>query len=190
VTREEVVVERHAVDRRPADRPLDDRGEVIEVPLRQEEVTVEKRPVVYEQVEVGKRTVQETQQVSGTVRREELAVEREGQVDVSGAGATGRSMSGTSGTTSTTGAGDWSSAMSGYRSRWEQRAGTSGGRWEDVEPSYRYGYDLRQRSDYRGRNWSDIEPDVRRDWESRNPNTPWDRAREGVRDAWENVTGR
>lgn len=181
VTREEVVVERHAVDRRPSDRPVDDRGEVIEVPLRQEEVTLEKRPVVYEEVEVGKRSVQETQQVSGTVRREELAVEREGQVNVAGAGSQGRTTAGT---------GDWNTAMAGYRSRWQQRAGSSGGRWEDVEPSYRYGYDLRQRSDYRGRNWADVEPNVRRDWETRNPNTPWDRAKEGIRDAWENVPGR
>jgi uncharacterized protein (TIGR02271 family) len=83
VTREEVVVERHAVDRQPADRPIDaTQSETIEVPVREEQVDVEKRPVVYEEVGIGKRTTRETQEVSDTVRREELRVDREGDVDV------------------------------------------------------------------------------------------------------------
>jgi uncharacterized protein (TIGR02271 family) len=86
VTREEVTIERRAVDRRPSDRPIDEREQVIEVPVTEEEVTLEKRAVVYEEVEVGKREVQETEQVAGTVRREELRLEREGEVDVQGAG--------------------------------------------------------------------------------------------------------
>jgi uncharacterized protein (TIGR02271 family) len=81
VTREEVTVERHAVQPRPSDRPVGE-GETIEVPIREERVDVEKRPVVYEEVEVGKRQVQETEHVSDTVRREELHIEREGDVDV------------------------------------------------------------------------------------------------------------
>jgi uncharacterized protein (TIGR02271 family) len=83
VTREEVVVERHPVDRRPADRPIDaTQSETIEVPVREEQVDVEKRPVVYEEVGVGKRTTQETQEVSDTVRREELRMDGGGDVDV------------------------------------------------------------------------------------------------------------
>ena len=31
-------------------------------------------------------------------------------------------------------------------------------------------------------------PGFRRDWERRYPNTPWDRAREAIRDAWEDAT--
>ena len=42
---------------------------------------VEKEPVVKEEIEVGKRQVQETEQVSGTVRREEARVESEGDVE-------------------------------------------------------------------------------------------------------------
>jgi uncharacterized protein (TIGR02271 family) len=83
VTREEAVVERRPVDRRPADRPIGE-DESIKVPLREERVEVEKRPVVTEEVEVGKRPVQETERVSGTVRREEARVEGEGDVDVRG----------------------------------------------------------------------------------------------------------
>ncbi len=82
VTREEVTVERHPVARQPSDRPIGDGGETIQVPVREEQVSVEKRPVVTEEIEVGKREVQETQQVSGTVRREEARIEGQGDVDV------------------------------------------------------------------------------------------------------------
>lgn len=83
VSREEVTVERHPVDRKPADHPIDE-GETIRVPVREEEVQVEKRPVVTEEVSIGKRQVQDTERVSGEVRREEARIEGEGDVDVRG----------------------------------------------------------------------------------------------------------
>jgi uncharacterized protein (TIGR02271 family) len=43
---------------------------------------VEKQPVVTEEVRVGKRAVQENQQLSDKVRHEELRVEKEGDVNV------------------------------------------------------------------------------------------------------------
>jgi len=81
VTHDEVVVERHPVDRRPADQPISEQDTTIEVPVREERVTMEKQPVVYEEVTVGTRPVTETQRVSGTVRREEARVEREGDLE-------------------------------------------------------------------------------------------------------------
>ena len=83
VTREEVHVERRPVERRAADRPIDDtEDETIRVPVREERVEVEKKPVVYEEVGVAKRTTQETKRVSDTVRREELRTDKEGDVDI------------------------------------------------------------------------------------------------------------
>jgi len=84
VTREEVTIERHAVDRRPSDRAIDERDETISVPVHEEQVTAEKRAVVYEEVEVGKRAVQETQHVSETVRREEAVIDKDGRVEIEG----------------------------------------------------------------------------------------------------------
>ncbi len=81
VTREEAVVERRPVEPRPADETIGE-GETIRVPLRGEQAEVEKRPVVTEEIEVGKRQVQDTERVSSTVRREEPRIEREGDVDV------------------------------------------------------------------------------------------------------------
>ncbi len=100
VRREELVIERRAVERRPADQPEElaadelerslaarfralQEGETIRLALTEEEVVVHKRPVVYEEVLIGKRVLQDTERVSGTVRREELRVARRGEVAVS-----------------------------------------------------------------------------------------------------------
>ena len=73
----------YPVDRRPADQGIDEtESETIRVPVREEQVEVEKQPVVYEEVGVGKRVSQENRQVSDTVRREELRMENEGDVEV------------------------------------------------------------------------------------------------------------
>ena len=166
VTREEVTIERQPVERRPSDRPIGESDTSLEVPVREERVDVEKQPVVYEEVGVGKRAVTETQTVSDTVRREEARVGREGDVDVRG----------------------WNEAMPTYRQRWQQQYGSSGGRWEDYEPGYRYGYEMRSRPEYRGHSFSEVEPRMRSDWEQRYPNTPWDRARDSIRETWDDTT--
>lgn len=109
VSREEIVIERRpisgttsgvsdfqdggdteAVD--TAGQALDGRivelaeGEMIRIPLRQEQVVIEKRPVVAEELIVGKKRVEETQHFTGTVRREEPRLERRGNVNVHASG--------------------------------------------------------------------------------------------------------
>jgi uncharacterized protein (TIGR02271 family) len=81
VEREEVVIERRPVHGQVAAGELRE-GEEIRIPVREEQVDVSKRAVVKEEVEVGKRVVQDTERVSGDVRKEEVRVEREGDVDV------------------------------------------------------------------------------------------------------------
>ena len=126
---------------------------------------------MYEEVEVGKRPVQETERVSGTVRREEARLEREGEVAVPG----------------------WDEVSSNYRAEWQQRHGASGRRWEDVEPGYRYAHEMRSDPRYRDRNWSDVESDLQSgysDWSRgrgyrHDDGGAWARLREDVREAWE-----
>ena len=82
VTREEVVVERRpAAGGREAAGTIDE-GEEIRIPLMEEEVRVEKTPVVREEVTLGKRQVQDTEQISETLRREEAHVEQTGSADL------------------------------------------------------------------------------------------------------------
>jgi len=91
VTEERVRVERRVVDRPGADEGAFEEG-TIEVPIRGEEVDLQKRVRVAEEVEVGKEAVQRTEQVGGTVRREEVRVS-EDVAEVTGSGA--RSATGT-----------------------------------------------------------------------------------------------
>ena len=76
VTHEELDVRRVPVDRpavagEAAFRP----GETIRVPLREDQVVVDKQARVVEEVQVDRRPVTETQRVEDTVRREEVTVE-------------------------------------------------------------------------------------------------------------------
>jgi len=86
VQREEVIIERTPVHGRAATEGIatgDIReGEPIRVPVREEQVNVTKEPVVTEEVKVGKRVVQDTEHVSGQVRKEEVKVDQTGNVDV------------------------------------------------------------------------------------------------------------
>jgi len=82
VKKEEVVIERHPVAGQSASAAAIRPGEEIRIPVREEQVKVEKQAVVKEEVKVGKRTVQETEHVGADVRKEEVKVEKTGDVDV------------------------------------------------------------------------------------------------------------
>jgi uncharacterized protein (TIGR02271 family) len=83
VEREEVVVERRPATGRASGDTIHE-GEEIRIPVREEQVVVDKETVVKEEVAVGKRTVRDTERVSGEVRKEDVRIEREGDVDVRG----------------------------------------------------------------------------------------------------------
>ncbi len=83
VTREEVVIERHPVSGTASASDIRP-GEEIRIPVREEEVRVDKVSVAKEEVTIGKRKVQGTEQVSGTVRKEQVRVEKEGDVNLHG----------------------------------------------------------------------------------------------------------
>ncbi len=82
VTEERVRVERRVVDR-PADAGDTTAFEegTISVPIQGEEVQLQKTTRVAEEVEVGKEAVQRTEQATGTVRREEVRVRENTNVD-------------------------------------------------------------------------------------------------------------
>ena len=82
VTREEVVIERRpAASGRETGGTIDD-GEEIRIPLMEEEVRVEKTPVVREEVSLRKQQIQDTERVSETVRREEARIDQTGDANV------------------------------------------------------------------------------------------------------------
>jgi uncharacterized protein (TIGR02271 family) len=81
VTEEEVEVTRRRVDRPVTDADHAFEEGTIEVPLRGEEVDVEKRARVVEEIDIDKSAQTHTEQVSDTVRHEEVHVDGD-NVDV------------------------------------------------------------------------------------------------------------
>jgi len=82
VRKEEVVVERRAVNGASASSGDLKEGETIRVPVSEERVRVEKTPVVTEEVSVSKRVVEGTEQVGADVRKENVKVVPKGDVKV------------------------------------------------------------------------------------------------------------
>ena len=87
VEREEVVIERRPVHGgASSEAGTIQAGEEIRIPVREEQVTVHKEAVVTDEIGVGKRVVEDTQRVSGQVRKEQVKVERRGEVDIKDVG--------------------------------------------------------------------------------------------------------
>ncbi len=77
VTHDEVFIEQHPVSGQTTNEPIDE-GETVRIPVTEEQVNVTRQTIPTEEVSIGKRRVQETQQVTDTVKREEPRIEREG----------------------------------------------------------------------------------------------------------------
>jgi len=90
VTREEVHVQSHVVDRDASDTSQAFQEGTISVPVREEEVEVSKTARVAEELEIDKTTTQDTERVTDTVRKERVNVEEVGDVDVEGSTGTTR----------------------------------------------------------------------------------------------------
>ena len=82
VKREEVVVERHAVENAQPAEPIG--AEEVTVPVYREEAYAEKTPVVREEVSVGKRQVEGVQAVTTEVKHEEPRLENAGDLEHQG----------------------------------------------------------------------------------------------------------
>jgi uncharacterized protein (TIGR02271 family) len=82
VSREEVVIERHPASGRKAATGRIDDSEEVRIPLMEEQVDVKKHTRVREELEVGKRRVDETRTVSDSVRHEEARIESDGDTAI------------------------------------------------------------------------------------------------------------
>lgn len=187
---EEVHVERHKVDK-PATQADLDAFKEGEMELREtaEEPVVSKTARVVEEVVVGKDVKERTETVSDTVRRTDVDVEKIDAGDTTQRG-TKATRTTTTSTTSNTNVGMSTSAdyEQDYRKHWQSSFANQGGRYEEYEPAYRYGAQLRNNESYKGYQWNQVEPEARRDWESKNPGSTWEKTKDAVRHAWERTT--
>lgn len=154
------------VERRPVDRPIDPaqvgafKETSFELRESAEEAVVQKTARVVEEVLVGKEVTQRTDQITDTVRHTEVDVEQLGSSDDE----------------------DY------YRSHWTSNFSTAGGTYDDYAPAYRYGAAMRGTEGYTGRSWDDSETGLRTSWESRYPQSTWEKVKAAVRHGWERIT--
>jgi hypothetical protein len=141
------------------------KDQTIEVREMAEEPVVEKRARVREEVVVGKEETQRQQKVRDTVKKTEVKVDRLGSEARDDDYATD------------------------FRRDYEQNYASSGMRYEDYEPAYKYGYTMARDPRYQGRSWSDVEPDLTRDYAARYPQSTWERTKNAVRYGWDRVAG-
>ncbi len=140
--REEV----HVQQRDIADRPVQAGDQLfqegtIRVPVRGEEAVVSKEAVVTGEVVIDKERLVERQQVTDTVRREQIEVDE-----------------------------NYNQYRSGFQQHFNQRQSSMQGQtrtFDEAEPNYRYGYATARDTRYQGREFDEVEPDLRRDYETR-----------------------
>lgn len=157
---EHVTVERHAVDQPIApDQVPAFQEKSFELRENAEEAVVQKTARVVEEVVVGKEVSQRQDQISDTVRSTEVEVEQIApDIDTH------------------------------FRTHWQSNYATSGGRYEDYDPAYRYGSSMATNASYRGRPWDDVEPELRSNWESSYPQSAWEKFKAAVREGWDRMT--
>jgi len=155
------------VDRRPVDRPTSAgmgdtfKETTIDVTQKAEQAVINKEARVVEEVVVRKDVGQRTETVQDTVRRTDVQVED-------------RTTTGQQFTT-------------GWREHYQKTFANTGNKYDYYEPAYTYGQTLRGDSRYRNWDWNRLEPEARRSWETRYPDTAWEKIKGAVRYAWENV---
>ncbi|MDQ1470933.1 MAG: hypothetical protein QOJ99_2413 [Bryobacterales bacterium] len=214
---ERVNVERRPVDREISPEEVSAlRDQTVEVTEMAEEPVVAKRARVREEVVVGKEATERTETIRDNVRHTEVEVEPLGQETTGAASsqtgtesgrnpvrATGLSPSAPSpgvmsGFGSTAGSGTLAgdaTAGSGARdltpdfnTHFEQTYGT-GSNFESMRPAYEYGYTSAGDPRYKGKSWDQVENQLRSDYQTRNPESTWERVKDAVRHGWEKVTG-
>jgi uncharacterized protein (TIGR02271 family) len=78
-----------------------------------------------------------------------------------------------------------------YRKHWTSNYSSTGSSYDDYQPAYRYGSEMRSSDKYRNRQWADVESDLRTDWDTRYGSggaSTWDKFKAAVRHGWDRMT--
>jgi hypothetical protein len=82
---------------------------------------------------------------------------------------------------------DYDRYDTGFRTHFNSSSYAGTYEYEEYRPAYRYGYLLGTDPNYRNREWTDIEPEARRHWDEEHQVGTWDRFKDSVRHAWEEI---
>ena len=167
--------ERAEIERRAIDRPATEadlkafEAGSIEIHETAERAVVSKQARVVEEVVVGTEANVRTETISDQVRNTVVEVDK---AQASPGMAT--------------------QAGPDYRTHYQANMATMGGTYEDYQPAYTYGSEMRSDPRYASRSWDDVEADAKSDWSSRNTDSSstWEKSKQAVKHGWESMTGR
>jgi len=170
--------EKVTVERRPVDRPAPDAdfAAAAEQQVIEMTETVEE-PVVSTQARVVEEVVVHKEVAEHTETVRGTVRHTEVEVQQTPDATTARQSSATQG---------FAAYDVTFREHYTTAFTNSGAPYAVYEPAYRYGYELGTNERYRGRDWAALEAEVRRDWEARHPST-WERFKDAVRYGWNSV---
>jgi hypothetical protein len=118
--------------------------------------------LVVEEVSLGKEVVEKIETIKATLRRQDVEIE-----EIPAA----RSFA------------DYDSDFHAF---YTAKLANSGVSYDELKPSFNFGYTLATREPFRSSPWSAIEVDGKRIWEEKNPGT-WDQSKAVIKYAWEKV---
>jgi uncharacterized protein (TIGR02271 family) len=172
--------EKVTVERRPVDRPATDADFAAAGKEVIEMTETAEEPVVTKQARVVEEVVahKEVTEHTETVH----GAERHTDVDVQREPETATQ-------TRRVTTQDFATYTDDFRKHYGTAFGNKGVAYTEYEPAYRYGYELGTNERYRGRDWAALEADARRDWEARHPST-WERFKDAIRYGWDKVRAR
>ena len=174
--------EKVTVERRPVDRPATDADFAAAGKEVIEMTETAEEPVVNKQARVVEEVVvqKEVTEHTETVR----GTERHTEVDVQREPETATAAEARARPPRT-----FATYDPTFREHYTTAFANSGAAYAVYEPAYRYGYELGTNERYRGRDWAALEAEARRDWEARHPST-WERFKDAVRYGWNSVRTR
>ncbi|MBP0595409.1 hypothetical protein J8I87_38345 [Paraburkholderia sp. LEh10] len=75
-----------------------------------------------------------------------------------------------------------------FRKDYDAHYANTGASYDEYRRAYTHGATLGEDERYRGYDWQGVEPSARENWESRYPESGWERFKAAVRHGWERVT--
>ncbi len=159
---EEVRVEKRDIaDRRATGTEDLFKEETIRVPVRGEEAVVAKEAVVTGEVVIEKDAVSEERQITDTVRKQRVDVDKAYQ-----------------------------EARTGIEQAHTAGAAKKGRTFEQAEPNYRAGFTSAHDERYAGREFEDAESDLKTQHTTSGGGDTWEQLRQEVREGWDKARGR
>ena len=173
--------EKVTVERRPVDRPATDADLAAAATEVMEITETAEEPVVTKRARVVEEVVVHKEVTEHTETVRETVRRTDVDVQREPETATERRRS--------TAPKDFAAYDTVFRQHYTTALADRGTAYIEYEPAYRYGYTLATDERYGGHDWAALEADARRDWEARHPST-WERFKDAIRHAWEEVGNR